>query len=81
VRGALETFRVELVDALRAGRPGGEPPTLRNDFQATYRSIIAGRTSQLGCDRVAGKDALTALGDNLARLALSAVVAGASRRV
>src|SRR6185312_66793 len=44
--GAPEAFRVEFVDVLGAGWPGGKPTVGRRDFQAADRRIVAGRIRQ-----------------------------------
>src|SRR6266487_4283806 len=50
---ALETFRIEFVDVLRAGRAGGKPAMLGDHFQAADRGVVPGRACELGEDRFA----------------------------
>src|SRR6516165_5854365 len=44
----LKAFRVNLVDGLSARRPSRKPAALGDDFEAIYRSIVAGRAAELG---------------------------------
>ncbi len=53
VRPVLETFRVNLVDALRAGRARGEPAAIGGHLQAADRRVVARSVGQLARDRLA----------------------------
>ena len=50
VRPILETFRVNLVDALRSGRARGEPAVGGNHLGAADLGVIAGSAGQFVCD-------------------------------
>ena len=50
-----EALGVNLVEVLRAGRPGGEPPRGGDDFQAADRGVIARRAGEPGGDGFPGK--------------------------
>src|SRR5712664_627246 len=43
----LEAFRINLVDALGARRPGRKPAAGRYDLQATYRGVVSRGVGQL----------------------------------
>src|SRR6266566_5467024 len=51
----LEAFRINLIDALGARRPGRKPAAGRYDIQATYRGVVSRREGQLGFDRLTRK--------------------------
>src|SRR5271163_702786 len=55
VRIVVKTFRVDLVDILRARRTRREPSAARNDFYAADRRVIGGRAGQNRIDRISGK--------------------------
>src|SRR5882724_9213776 len=46
----LEALRVNFVDVLRTGRPGGKPTAGSHYFEATDRSIVGGSSGQFGYD-------------------------------
>jgi len=52
---AAKTFGIEFVDILRAGRPGGEPSTIRNHLDATECDAIARSTIEFRADLFAGE--------------------------
>src|SRR5579859_1233463 len=54
----LETFCVDLVNVLGAGRSRGKPAAIGDNLQATDRSVVAGSTRQLGDNRLAGQTRL-----------------------
>ena len=60
--GILETFRVDLVDVLGAGRPCGEPAAGRTHLDPADRRIVAGRTIEDLLDFFAGEFAELEIG-------------------
>ena len=82
VRRVLEALGVDLVDVLRARRPGGEPAARGDDLQPADRRVVAGRRGQLRQDRLAGQARrLDRVGRQLQQAAFCSGVAGASMRV
>src|SRR4030095_9180120 len=51
----FEALRVNLVDVLRARRPGREPPVVGHDLEAADRRAVTWGTSQFISDRRAGE--------------------------
>src|SRR6266446_4161895 len=51
----LEAFRINLIDALGARRPGRKPAAGRYDLQATDRGVVSRGVGQLGFDRLTRK--------------------------
>src|SRR2546423_10883549 len=47
VRLVLEALRVDFIDILSAGRPGGKPAAGRDHLQAADRGVVAGSSRQL----------------------------------
>ena len=51
----LEALRINLVDILGAGRPGGEPSGGSHNLEAADRCAVTWGRSQFGCNRLAGE--------------------------
>src|SRR6266540_6549761 len=76
---AEEALRVDLVDVLGAGRPGGEPAVLGGDLHPADRGAVAWRGGEHAGDRLAGE---LGGGDVLGRqLAERRLLLGRGRRV